>query len=88
MKAYTCYNNFKPWKIALDKSMTFHKMLLEQYQTLWLSTPVGVDNYLIVFAKYFIAIVLSSTASLYTHYENKPIQIYWKFHHQKMKIFR
>ena len=22
------------------------------------------------------------------HYENKPIQIFWKFDHQKMKIFR
>ena len=22
------------------------------------------------------------------HHENTPIQIYWKFHHQKMKIFR
>ena len=22
------------------------------------------------------------------HYENKPIQLYWKFYHQKMKIFR
>ena len=22
------------------------------------------------------------------HYENTPIQIYWKFYHQKMKIFR
>ena len=22
------------------------------------------------------------------HYENMPIQIYWKFHHQKMNIFR
>ena len=22
------------------------------------------------------------------HYENKPIQIYWKFYHQKMKIFK
>ena len=22
------------------------------------------------------------------HYKNKPIQIYWKFHHQNMKIFR
>ena len=21
------------------------------------------------------------------HYENKPIQIYWKFYHPKMKIF-
>ena len=25
---------------------------------------------------------------LFCHYENKPIQIYWKFYHQKMKIFR
>ena len=22
------------------------------------------------------------------HYENMPIQLYWKFYHQKMKIFR
>ena len=22
------------------------------------------------------------------HYENMPIQIYWKFYHQKMKILR
>ena len=22
------------------------------------------------------------------HYENMPIQIYWKIYHQKMKIFR
>ena len=24
----------------------------------------------------------------YVHYENMPIQIYWKFYHQKMNIFR
>ena len=24
----------------------------------------------------------------HNHYENMPIRIYWKFHHQKMKIFR
>ena len=23
-----------------------------------------------------------------THYENMPIQMYWKFYHQKMTIFR
>ena len=22
------------------------------------------------------------------HYENTPIQIYWKFHHHKPKVFR
>ena len=25
---------------------------------------------------------------LLAHYENTPIQIYWKFHHQKLKVFR
>ena len=24
----------------------------------------------------------------HNHYENMPIQIHWKFYHQKMKIFR
>ena len=22
------------------------------------------------------------------HYENMPIQIYWKFYHEKLKVFR
>ena len=26
--------------------------------------------------------------ALYNHYENTSIQMYWKFQHQKMKIFR
>ena len=25
---------------------------------------------------------------LFDHYENAPIQMYWKFYNQKMKIFR
>ena len=25
---------------------------------------------------------------IYTHYENMPIQNYWKFYNQKSKIFR
>ena len=29
-----------------------------------------------------------TSASIVNHYENKPIQIYRKFYHQKMKIFR
>ena len=31
---------------------------------------------------------VKSLPVLHHHYENTPIQIYWKFHHQKMKIFR
>ena len=29
-----------------------------------------------------------STHKIYFHYQNMPIQIYWEFYHQKMKIFR
>ena len=28
------------------------------------------------------------TMLVIAHYENTPIQIYWEFYHQKMKIFR
>ena len=31
-------------EIALDQSMTFHKVLPAQYQALRLPTPMGVDN--------------------------------------------
>ena len=30
----------------------------------------------------------SATTVVAGHYENTPIQIYWNFYHQKMKIFR
>ena len=29
-----------------------------------------------------------SEVALFTHYENTPIQIYWKIHLQKLKIYR
>ena len=32
------------WKIAFDQSMTFHKVLPEQWQTLRVFTPMGVDT--------------------------------------------
>ena len=28
------------------------------------------------------------SSSFDNHYENTPIQIYWKFYHQETKIFR
>ena len=31
---------------------------------------------------------ISYLRKLKFHYENMPIQIYWNFYHQKMKIFR
>ena len=33
-------------------------------------------------------LTICSSGLLYHHYENMPIQIYWKFYNQKMKIFR
>ena len=32
--------------------------------------------------------MLTWTVAGRTHYENMPIQIYWKFHLQKLKVFR
>ena len=34
-----------------------------------------------------IAAILINRPLLF-HYENTPIQVYWKFHHQKLKVFR
>ena len=31
---------------------------------------------------------MCATSDNSDHYENTPIQIYWKFHHQKLKVFR
>ena len=40
------YNNIQvSRKIALDQSMTFNKLLQEQYHTVRLSAPMGIDNY-------------------------------------------
>ena len=39
-------------------------------------------------AKFKGKVTLTVWARLLEHYENKPIQIYWKFFHQKLKIFR
>ena len=36
----------------------------------------------------WIRIIFVFRGSYNGHYENMPIQIYWKFYHQKMKIFR
>ena len=36
-----------------------------------------------IFQKFFFKVYVFPT---YVHYENKPIQIYWKFYHQKMKF--
>ena len=49
------------------------------------------DNYIWPFFNWKQALFQLKTENLIVkeeHYENMPIQIYWKFHHQKMKIFR
>ena len=45
-------------------------------------------NVQIVFFFVFFFFLFFFYSSMKTHYENTSIQIYWKFHHQKMKIFR
>ena len=36
----------------------------------------------------FIQGDIANQSHFILHYENMPIQIYWKFYHQQMKIFR
>ena len=47
--------------------------------------PTGWSEYSLVTQ---VLKVLSCMLSSWFHYENTPIRIYWKFYHQKMKIFR
>ena len=41
-----------------------------------------------MFPLLYDAVACALCTILNKHYENKPIQIYWTFYHQKMKIFR
>ena len=47
--------------------------------------PKSDSNDRVVLFGYF---VLVNILFKIKRYENMPIQIYWKFYHQKMKIFR
>ena len=42
----------------------------------------------IVVCVFTLSVVDFSDPCINCHYENMPIQIYWKFYNQKMKIFR
>ena len=45
---------------------------------------------LLIFTLQFLSFYFQLTTFMFmtSHYENMPILIYWKFYHQKMKIFR
>ena len=45
-------------------------------------------DYTAVRSKPDILMLIMFVAILALHYENMPIQIYWKFYNQKRKIFR
>ena len=76
------------------KSIIMHKSLLWEGNIIMLTFTTPCANsaddksiFFLFFAKkteFDISCKLSPTE----HYENTPIQIYWKFYHQKMKIFR
>ena len=44
-KANTWLTLSSPWKMSLDQSMTFHRVLPELWQTVRLSTPMDADSY-------------------------------------------
>ena len=43
---------------------------------------------IIIITIIIIMIIIIPNGIFYLHYENTPIQIFWKFYHQEMKIFR
>ena len=45
-------------------------------------------NMVCTFMFALFCIYIKNFVTVRTHYENMPIQMYWKFYHQKMKIFR
>ena len=51
-------------KIALDQSVTFHEVYPEQYQSVRLSTPMGIDKNESLF-HCFGSLDMSSTVTLY-----------------------
>ena len=65
--------------------LSFISSLLYSYSILQRrNTPLGA-NFVFTFENWTALLWL---VRLLYHYENMPIQIYWKFYHQKMKIFR
>ena len=48
---------------------------------------ISVDYQTGLWEKYLVTADWSQSKSVGTHYENRPIQIYWEFYHQKMKTF-
>ena len=50
-----------------------------------ISNPVFWEKISMASAEHFTGVVSDKDQ---IHYENKPIQIYWKFLHQKLKVFK
>ena len=69
--------------------LTFIFLLMLFQMSGWLSMSV-VRTIVVLFMVFLCSTFRSSFSPLlcFIHYENMPIQIYWKFYHQIMKIFR
>ena len=69
-------NILYPLQHGFREKRSCETQLLEFVHDIAFNTQKGVQNDVVVMD--FVEV----------HYENKPIQIYWKFHHQKLKVFR
>ena len=47
-----------------------------------------VSTFFFLFFFFFFSSLIQLSQERFFHYENTPIQIYWKIHHQKLKVFR
>ena len=66
-----------------------HKRAIGQIVT-WKYWKVDCLFFLFIFFFFIIIIILVSFSKIFQsyHYENMPIQVYWKVNHRKLKMFR
>ena len=65
------------------------KLLLNNRTDAWANRADTDQTYKMVWSRSTLYTSISTFRHITSkHYENMPIQIYWKFYHQKMKIFR
>ena len=78
------YTAEKKWDWGGSHHLVWRPTNTSLWEHLQLGGTVKRDHH-----QYWVYAIIGHTAyRLYPHYENTPIQIYWKIHHQKMNIFK
>ena len=65
----------------------YNKMWWAIFMLAWASNPTEIKRSCILSLDRVLQFNVKINSKRY-HYENTPIQIYWKFHHQNLTVFR